>query len=119
MRIFIMASLQLENISSLKQLIQIVESDQRSKVILINEIEVKVKCLLRALDEAHMSLRISFPEGVRQIPRLQTVEDLEGDDLLLYDAEMELMNMILLSIPNEIYNYVDALVLSAKDIGNR
>ncbi|GKB23915.1 hypothetical protein Tco_0863316 [Tanacetum coccineum] len=30
------------------------------------------------------------------------------DDLLYYDAEMELMNMILLSIPNEIYNSVDS-----------
>ncbi|GJR97343.1 hypothetical protein Tco_0269517 [Tanacetum coccineum] len=29
------------------------------------------------------------PEG-STIPRLQTVEDLEGDDLLLHDAEMEL-----------------------------
>ncbi|GKA48230.1 retrovirus-related pol polyprotein from transposon TNT 1-94 [Tanacetum coccineum] len=42
------------------------------------------------------------------IPRLQEVEDLQGDDLLYYDAEMELMNMILLSIPNEIYNSVDS-----------
>ncbi|GJT93811.1 hypothetical protein Tco_1082656 [Tanacetum coccineum] len=33
------------------------------------------------------------------IPRLQEEEDLQGDDLLYYDAEMELMNMILLSIP--------------------
>ncbi|GJV55877.1 retrovirus-related pol polyprotein from transposon TNT 1-94, partial [Tanacetum coccineum] len=49
------------------------------------------------------------------IPRLKTIEDLEGDDLLLYDAEMELMNMILLSIPNENYNFVDACT-SAKDI---
>ncbi|GKA18933.1 hypothetical protein Tco_0698848, partial [Tanacetum coccineum] len=44
--------------------------------------------------------------------------DLEGDDLLLYDAEMELMNMILLSIPNEIYNSVDACT-SAKDMWKR
>ncbi|GJV56654.1 hypothetical protein Tco_1457659 [Tanacetum coccineum] len=45
------------------------------------------------------------------IPRLQEVEDLQGDDLLYYDAEMELMNMILLAIPNEIYNSVDLLGL--------
>ncbi|GJX40941.1 retrovirus-related pol polyprotein from transposon TNT 1-94 [Tanacetum coccineum] len=45
-------------------------------------------------------------------------KDLEGDDLLLYDAEMELMNMILFSIPNEIYNYVDACT-SAKDMWKR
>ncbi|GJS69831.1 hypothetical protein Tco_0702672 [Tanacetum coccineum] len=50
-----------------------------------------------------------------KIPRLQTAEDLEGDDLLLHDAEMEVMNMILLSIPNEIYNSVDACT-SAKDM---
>ncbi|GKC24924.1 hypothetical protein Tco_1027074 [Tanacetum coccineum] len=42
------------------------------------------------------------------LPRLQEVEDLQGDDLLYYDAEMELTNMILLSISNEIYNSVDS-----------
>ncbi|GKB57138.1 retrovirus-related pol polyprotein from transposon TNT 1-94, partial [Tanacetum coccineum] len=45
-------------------------------------------------------------------------QDLEGDDLLLHDAEMEVMNMILLSIPNEIYNSVDACT-SAKDMWKR
>ncbi|GJZ80833.1 hypothetical protein Tco_0645827 [Tanacetum coccineum] len=44
--------------------------------------------------------------------------DIEGDDLLLHDAEMEVMNMILLSIPNEIYNSVDACTL-AKDMWKR
>ncbi|GKB66119.1 hypothetical protein Tco_0927531 [Tanacetum coccineum] len=57
------------------------------------------------------------PEG-STIPQLQTVEDLEGDDLLLHDAEMEVMNMILLSIPNEICNSVDACT-SAKDMWKR
>ncbi|GJW81264.1 hypothetical protein Tco_0145239, partial [Tanacetum coccineum] len=42
------------------------------------------------------------------VPKLQTAEDLQGDALLHYDTEMELMNLILLSIPNEIYNSVDA-----------
>ncbi|GKA67731.1 hypothetical protein Tco_0767648 [Tanacetum coccineum] len=41
------------------------------------------------------------------VPKLQTAEDLQGDALLHYDAEMELMNLILLSIPNDIYNSVD------------
>ncbi|GKD12107.1 hypothetical protein Tco_1196514, partial [Tanacetum coccineum] len=45
-------------------------------------------------------------------------KDLEGDDLLLQGAEIEVMNMILLSIPNEIYNFVDACT-SAKDIWKR
>ncbi|GJV66455.1 hypothetical protein Tco_1477283 [Tanacetum coccineum] len=44
--------------------------------------------------------------------------DIEGDDLLLHDAEMEVHNMILLSIPNEIYNSVDACTL-AKDMWKR
>ncbi|GJY78824.1 hypothetical protein Tco_0484625 [Tanacetum coccineum] len=50
--------------------------------------------------------------------KLQTVEDLQGDALLHYDAEMELMNLILLSIPNDIYNSVDACTL-AKDMWKR
>ncbi|GKC43463.1 hypothetical protein Tco_1061185, partial [Tanacetum coccineum] len=51
-------------------------------------------------------------------PKLQTAEDLQGDALLHYDAEMELMNLILLSIPNDIYNSVDACT-SAKDMWKR
>ncbi|GJS77794.1 putative ribonuclease H-like domain-containing protein [Tanacetum coccineum] len=39
-------------------------------------------------------------------PEQTTAEDLQGDELLHYDAEIELMNLILLSIPNEIYNSV-------------
>ncbi|GJV02748.1 retrovirus-related pol polyprotein from transposon TNT 1-94 [Tanacetum coccineum] len=75
------------------------------------------KWLLKALDEGPYEFKEFVPEG-STIPRLQTVEDLEGDDLLLHDAEMEVMNMILLSIPNEIYNYVDACT-SAKDMWKR
>ncbi|GJV17056.1 retrovirus-related pol polyprotein from transposon TNT 1-94 [Tanacetum coccineum] len=55
---------------------------------------------------------------VVRVPKLQTAEDLQGDALLHYDAEMELMNLILLSIPNEIYNFVDACT-SAKDMCKR
>ncbi|GKA08120.1 hypothetical protein Tco_0687451 [Tanacetum coccineum] len=75
------------------------------------------KWLLKALDEGPYEFKNFLPEG-STIPRLQTVEDLEGDDLLLYDAKIELMNMILLSIPNEIYNSVDACT-SAKDMWKR
>ncbi|GJU67089.1 hypothetical protein Tco_1253348 [Tanacetum coccineum] len=52
------------------------------------------------------------------VPKLQTAEDLQGDTLLHYDAEMELMNLILLSFPNDIYNSVDACT-SAKDMWKR
>ncbi|GJV54596.1 hypothetical protein Tco_1455601 [Tanacetum coccineum] len=75
------------------------------------------KWLLKALIEGPYEFKNFVPEG-STIPRLQTAEDLEGDDLLLHDAEMEVMNMILLSIPNEIYNSVDACT-SAKDMWKR
>ncbi|GJQ99852.1 hypothetical protein Tco_0522837 [Tanacetum coccineum] len=42
----------------------------------------------------------------------------EGDEILHYDAEIELMNLILLSIPNEIYNSVDACT-TAKEMWKR
>ncbi|GJY35571.1 integrase, catalytic region, zinc finger, CCHC-type containing protein, partial [Tanacetum coccineum] len=72
------------------------------------------KWLLKALDEGPYEFKEFIPEG-STIPRLQTVEDLEGDDLLLHDAEIKVMNMILLSIPNEIYNFMDGCT-SAKDM---
>ncbi|GJV06288.1 uncharacterized mitochondrial protein-like protein [Tanacetum coccineum] len=39
---------------------------------------------------------------------LQTEEDLRGDDLKYYEAEIKAMNLILISNPNDIYNSVDA-----------
>ncbi|GJU61745.1 hypothetical protein Tco_1243580, partial [Tanacetum coccineum] len=75
------------------------------------------KWLLKALDEGPYEFKNFVPEG-STTPRLQTAEDLEGDDLLLHDVEMEVMNMILLSIPNEIYNSMDACT-SAKDMWKR
>ncbi|GJT08209.1 hypothetical protein Tco_0842671 [Tanacetum coccineum] len=54
-------------------------------------------------------LRLGLPclKGV-VIYHGQTKEDLQGDALLHYDAEIKAMNLILLSIPNDIYNSVDA-----------
>ncbi|GJV07713.1 hypothetical protein Tco_1345369 [Tanacetum coccineum] len=43
-----------------------------------------------------------------QSPRLQTENDLTGDDLKHYEDEIEAMNLILISIPNDIYYFVDA-----------
>ncbi|GJR97790.1 hypothetical protein Tco_0269964 [Tanacetum coccineum] len=73
--------------------------------------------LTSSLMKALMSLRNSFLKA-RQYTIGQMQEDLEGDDLLLHDAEMEVMNMILLSIPNEIYNSVDGCT-STKDMWKR
>nr|GFA91731.1 hypothetical protein [Tanacetum cinerariifolium] len=39
---------------------------------------------------------------------MQKEEDLKGDDLKYYEAKIEAMNLILISIPNDIYNFVDA-----------
>ncbi|GJV25275.1 hypothetical protein Tco_1377970 [Tanacetum coccineum] len=58
------------------------------------------------------------PPMLERVLKLQTVEDLQGDALLHFDAEIELMNLILLSIPNDIYNSVDACT-SAKDMWKR
>ncbi|GJX94953.1 hypothetical protein Tco_0349539 [Tanacetum coccineum] len=75
------------------------------------------KWLLKALEDGPYVFRNITPTG-SIIPRLQEVEDLQGDDLLYYDAEMELMNIILLSIPNEIYNSVDSCK-TAKEMWDR
>ncbi|GKB78425.1 hypothetical protein Tco_0945320 [Tanacetum coccineum] len=75
------------------------------------------KWLLKALEDGPYVFRNITPTG-SALPRLQDVEDLQGDDLLYYDAEMELTNMILLSIPNEIYNSVDSCK-TAKEMWDR
>nr|GEU77632.1 hypothetical protein [Tanacetum cinerariifolium] len=46
---------------------------------------------------------------------IETEDHLTSDDLKQYEAEIEAMNLILLSIPNDIYNFVDACE-NAKDM---
>ncbi|GJW96942.1 hypothetical protein Tco_0178750 [Tanacetum coccineum] len=48
------------------------------------------KWLLKALEDGPFVFRNITPTG-STLPRLQEVEDLQGDDLLYYDAEMELI----------------------------
>ncbi|GJU53509.1 retrovirus-related pol polyprotein from transposon TNT 1-94 [Tanacetum coccineum] len=43
---------------------------------------------------------------------MQKEEDLRGDDLKHYEAEIEAMNLILISIPNDIYNSADACTIA-------
>ncbi|GJY99424.1 integrase, catalytic region, zinc finger, CCHC-type containing protein [Tanacetum coccineum] len=73
----------------------------------INRKRENRKWLNKALDEGPYKFEMFIPNNLT-VPKLQTAEDLQGDALLHYDAEMELMNLILLSIPNDIYNSVDA-----------
>ncbi|GJY39429.1 hypothetical protein Tco_0425793 [Tanacetum coccineum] len=49
-----------------------------------------------------------FTPSEREAPRMQKEEDLRGDDLKHYEAKIKAMNLILISIPNDIYNSVDA-----------
>ncbi|GJT17319.1 hypothetical protein Tco_0876025 [Tanacetum coccineum] len=53
-----------------------------------------------------------------QTPMMQTEEVLTRDDLKHYEAEIEAINLILFSIPNEIYNSMDACT-TAKAIWER
>ncbi|GJT09638.1 retrovirus-related pol polyprotein from transposon TNT 1-94 [Tanacetum coccineum] len=76
--------------------------------------EKPISGLTSVFDQGPYKLEMFIP-NTSTVPKLQTVKDLQGDALLHYDVEIELMNLILLSIPNEIYNYVDACT-SAKDI---
>ncbi|GKC50677.1 hypothetical protein Tco_1073422 [Tanacetum coccineum] len=49
-----------------------------------------------------------IPATDTQAKRTQNEDDLTGDDLKQYEADIEGMNLILIPIPNDIYNYVDA-----------
>ncbi|GKD03774.1 hypothetical protein Tco_1178748 [Tanacetum coccineum] len=83
----------------------------------INRKRENRKWLNKALDEGPYQFEMFIPNN-STVLKLQTAEDLQGDALLHYDAEMELVNLILLSIPNDIYNSVDACT-SAKDMWKR
>ncbi|GKC61742.1 hypothetical protein Tco_1089340, partial [Tanacetum coccineum] len=54
--------------------------------------------------------RGSYIPWASHFRRLQTEDDLTGDDLKHYEAEIEAMNLILISILNDIYNFVDACI---------
>ncbi|GJW45649.1 hypothetical protein Tco_0077295 [Tanacetum coccineum] len=71
------------------------------------------KWLNKATDEGPYEFRIFTPSETKA-PRMQKEEDLQGDDLKHYEAEIEAMNLILISIPNDIYNSVDACKTAKK-----
>ncbi|GJW32610.1 hypothetical protein Tco_0052642 [Tanacetum coccineum] len=53
-----------------------------------------------------------FTPSKTEEPRMQKEEDLRGDYLKHYEAKIEAMNLILISIPNDIYNFVDACTIA-------
>ncbi|GJS84784.1 hypothetical protein Tco_0751325 [Tanacetum coccineum] len=74
------------------------------------------KWLNKAIDDGPYEFRIFTPSDT-EAPRMQREEDLRGDDLKHYKVEIEAMNLILISIPNDIYNSVDACT-TKKPCGN-
>ncbi|GKF15607.1 hypothetical protein Tco_0057069, partial [Tanacetum coccineum] len=83
----------------------------------INQKRENQKWLNKVLDEGPYQFEMFIPNN-SIVLKLQTTEDLQGDALLHYDVEIELMNLILLSIPNDIYHSVDAFT-SARDMWKR
>ncbi|GJS77347.1 retrovirus-related pol polyprotein from transposon TNT 1-94 [Tanacetum coccineum] len=72
------------------------------------------KWINKVINEGPYEFRIFTPSETEE-PMMQKEKDLRGDDLKHYEAEIEAMNLILISIPNDIYNYVDACT-TAKSI---
>nr|GEV46741.1 hypothetical protein [Tanacetum cinerariifolium] len=64
------------------------------------------KWLNKAIDEGLYVFKNYTPPD-SQTPRLQTEDVLTRDDLKHYEFEIEAMNLIIISNPNEIYNSVD------------
>ncbi|GKA02269.1 hypothetical protein Tco_0674934 [Tanacetum coccineum] len=75
------------------------------------------KSLNKAIDEGPYEFKVFTPSET-EAQRMQKEEDLRGDDLKHNEAEIEAMNLILISIPNDIYNFVDACT-TAKAIWQR
>ncbi|GKC46641.1 hypothetical protein Tco_1064363 [Tanacetum coccineum] len=65
------------------------------------------KWINKTINEGPYEFRIFTPSET-QAPTMQKEKDLSGDDLKHYEAEIEAMNLILISILNDIYNSVDA-----------
>ncbi|GKA97828.1 putative reverse transcriptase domain-containing protein [Tanacetum coccineum] len=65
------------------------------------------KWLNKAIDEGPYEFK-EFTPSESEPPRMQKEEDLTGGDLKHYEAKIEAMNLILISIPNDIYNSMDA-----------
>ncbi|GJV78471.1 hypothetical protein Tco_1510055 [Tanacetum coccineum] len=73
----------------------------------LNQKRENKKWLNKAIDEGPYEFKDYIPLN-SQTPTIPIEEVLTGDDLKHYEAEIEAMNLILISIPNEIYNSMDA-----------
>ncbi|GJW18697.1 zinc finger, CCHC-type containing protein [Tanacetum coccineum] len=65
------------------------------------------KFLNHSIDVGLYELKMIQPD-INQDTRLETEDDLTGDALKQYEADIKAMNLILISIPNDIYNSMDS-----------
>nr|GEY19407.1 hypothetical protein [Tanacetum cinerariifolium] len=65
------------------------------------------KCLNKGIDEGPYEFR-DFTLSDTEAPRMQKEEDLRRHELKHYEAEIKAISLILISIPNDIYKFVDA-----------
>ncbi|GKB69301.1 hypothetical protein Tco_0930713 [Tanacetum coccineum] len=65
------------------------------------------KFLNHSIDVGTYELKI-IQLDTSQDPRRETEDNLTGDALKQYEADIEAMNLILISIPNDIYTSVDS-----------
>ncbi|GJR21210.1 integrase, catalytic region, zinc finger, CCHC-type containing protein [Tanacetum coccineum] len=63
--------------------------------------------LNHSIDVGPCEFKMIQPDTNRD-PRPKTKDDLMGDALKQYEADIKVMNLILISVPNDIYNYVDS-----------
>ncbi|GKA92088.1 integrase, catalytic region, zinc finger, CCHC-type containing protein [Tanacetum coccineum] len=73
----------------------------------LNQKKENKKWLNKAIDEGPYEFK-EFTPSESEPPRMQKEEDLKGDDLKHYEAEIEAMNLIIIAIPNDIYYSMDA-----------
>ncbi|GJV30737.1 integrase, catalytic region, zinc finger, CCHC-type containing protein [Tanacetum coccineum] len=81
-----------------------------NNLLQMSVLRLDLQCLRevnKAIDEGPYEFRIFTPFET-EAPRMQKEEDLRGDDLKHYEAEIEAMNLFLISILNDIYKSVDA-----------
>nr|GFA70051.1 hypothetical protein [Tanacetum cinerariifolium] len=75
----------------------------------LNRMKETRKFLNRSINEGPYQFKIIQPDTNRDL-RPKTDDDITSDALKQYEADIEAMNLILISIPNDIYNRVECLM---------
>nr|GEV84233.1 retrovirus-related Pol polyprotein from transposon TNT 1-94 [Tanacetum cinerariifolium] len=81
------------------------------------------KFLNHLIDKGHYVFK-EIKRNENKDPRPEIEDDLTGDNLKQYEADIEAMNLMLIYVPNDIYNSVDAFVqrdkvnIQRKNVGN-